>query len=789
MIPNSTAVVADDSSKRIASKIAAASGSGPVRYDPTGGFARQRLAQDRGNRIEMGLVIRSGCGGYDCSVKIGYDSVACMVLSKNVAQAFGVSAGSVPVAGSYVLVLLIGGSRKIGYVIGTIPLSWRVKSNGLDKLLMSASCPNEKFDAYNDVRKSYLPFQGGPKHSDQIFAGSNRPRDINPGESTEVNENRVGVTENMYSVELSGGASYVRVDRMDDEIRMRSTNFQKWTNQEFDWEFNDGGYVSAEGRNYSYQGELLGAEGLKGPGYKKSEDAKDKEPRPRTRWWKGFLGNLFSWFVVRARQTPESDDETLVSVHASQGGNIMVRSTGGISLERYPKIPVPKRLKQPWDPSADKEKDVTHEPFKPFEVDDPHSRGIVESSKVAWEQKTMYQRFDELKKDFEVRDEQDVQPPGDKDRDPKGSEEIKQAEMANRKAGVYVGEDGSVIIRDAWGSEIVMVGGNILLNTAGNIIHTANKDIVSIARQSVVIRGTEAAEMSSEEGDTRIHAKKLVNVCGGTDQSVGGVLIESLGTTVVDAGPKAGRSAILAGVVIKCEEGGVSLDGKNTYVTGLDNVFITGGPNGGTREGNIFIDGKNTIMTGADLVAGIVETSSFLSTKDVSLLVSPGTSFVWGGSAMIMNGDEVPILWDSAGSPPDLSDLKEAWTLLQDSEIIEPYDWDNIVANACFSFRTATQARTNIGIEPWQPNDSFTLYEPYWQVMHDVGDPLAVGSPYHPKAESVHGSKCWPCVGPIDGGVFVTYGYGNIEKGLSKKRDSLDPYVGLIRGSMGEFKT
>lgn len=787
----STEVVVDDSARLVSSKIAAATGSGPVRHDPTGSFARQKCMQERGSRIEVGLVTRSGCGGYDCSVKIGHDSVACMVLSSNPAQVFGVSSGSVPVAGSYVLVLLVGGSKKIGYVIGAIPLSWRLKPNQLESLWTSSTYPNENFDPYWDVSKNNLPYKGGPKHSDQVWSNSNRPRDVHPGEATDVNENRVGVTKNMYGVELSGGASYVRVSRLDDEIRMRSTNFQKWTNHEFDWEFNDGGYISAEGRNYSYQGELLGSVGLQGPSLKKPEDLKDLSPRPRTRWWKGFLGNLFSWFTVRARQTPDGVDETLVSVHASQGGNLMVRSTGGVSLEKYPRIPVPKRLKNPWDPEGDKEKDVKHEPFESFEVEDPHSRGLAEASKMAWEQKTMYQRFDELKKDFEVPNEEDVVPPGNQDLDPQGSEELKQADYMLRKAGVFIGDDGSLILRDAWGSEVVMLGGNVLINTPGNVIMTANKDIVSIARQSVIIRGTEAAEVSSEEGDTRVHAKKLLTMAGGTDGSSGGVLIESLAEGSAVAAPAmAGRGAVIGGVVVRSEKAGVLISGMNAYVNGKDNVFVWGGGDGGTRPGNVFVSGKNTILTGADLCAMIVEESCVVVTDDFSGCMSPGSALVYGGQgAMIINVDQIPILWSGSVEQPDLSDIKEAWDILQSSNIEKPYDWDNVVTNALFSFRTAVQARTNKGIEPWEPNGKFTLYEPYWQVMHDVGDPMAVGSPYHPKAESVHGSKCWPCKGPIDSGDFIKYGNGNIIQGISKPRKQLHNKIDLNKSTMGDFTT
>jgi len=775
----------------LASRIAGSTGVGKVSYDPTGSEGRRFLGKRNSYIVEQGIVIRSGVGGYDCSVKVGMYEVPCNILVSQTSQGFGVSRGEIPVEGTVVFVLMKEGSSACGWIIGSAPRSQHLASNDSDPVSLFENYPTggELENPYLDNSAYYIPYKGS-EYTGRLWSNAERPQDIVPGDSLLINENHCGVTTTLFDVELSGGNSFVRVGRLDDEIKIRSTNFTKWTNHEALSEFNDGGYISSEGRNYSYQGELLGTKGLEGPRYELPKDTEGKEPRPRSRWWKGFLGNIFSWFTVRARETPKTDDETLVSVHGSQGGNIMVRSTGGISLEKYPKIPIPKRLVEPWDPKGDREVETTHEPFRPFKVEDPHSRGIAEASRMAWEQRTMYRRFDELKKDFEVKNEKDVNVPGDQDKDPMGSTEIEQSKYATRKAGVFIGEDGSVIIRDAWGSEITMIGGNVTISTPGNIISTANKDIVSIARNSVVIRGVRAAEMSSDEGDTRVHAKKLLTMAGGSNESPGGVLVESIGSPpAVSAPPEAGSSAFIGGVVLRSKTAGVLISGKNAYVNGEDNVFVWGGPDGSTREGNVFLNGKNTIMTGAKLVAGIVEETTYLATENFAGLLSPNSALVWGGDgAMIINGDQIPILWSGSASPPDMSGIKEIWSILQDSGIEDPYTWDNVCANAVYTFRTAVQAMTNSGIEPWEKNGTFTLYEPYWQIMHDVGDPMAIGNPYTPEPKEVYGTKCWPGKGPITDGNFVKYGDGNIEEGFSKPREALKDSVSLKIDKMSEFK-
>lgn len=778
------------------SMVTAASGFGAPSFDPSGKYARWRMRLPTRNAIDYGLVVRSGPGGYDCSVKVGQYDVPCAVLQRQSSQGFGLSTAELPVEGSTVLVWHRENDWSCGVILGSVPRSRKLTSpEGPIEPTMFAVYPEEDTNAFKQNMAYETPYKGKPTPmSSRLWSNAERFGDVVPGESFSTNENMCGLVETMYDVELTGGASFIRVGRVDDEIRMRSTNFTKWTNHQAVSEFNDGGYVSAEGREYSYQGEYLGDTGLSGPQYEKPEDTEGKEPRPRTRWWKGFLGNLFSWFVVRARKTPEEHDTGLASIHVSQAGNVMARAAGGISLERYDAIPVPKRLKEPWDPEGDKEVDVVHTGIKPFDIEDPHAIGLLKSSKMAWEQKSAYQRFDELEKDFDVQEEADVDKPTDDDDDPTSSNELKLSEYQGRKAGVFIGEDGSVIIRDAWGSEIVMVGGNVLINTPGNVVTTANRSVVSIAGQSVALRGVKSADMSSDEGHVHIHSKRVVEIAGGSDKTNGGVLIESLAkSSGVLAPEEAGDSAVIQGVVIRSEEAGVSLSGKNAYLTGHDNVFVTGGDNGDERDGNVFIDGETVIATGAKTVAMVVKTSACLVSEKSALLGSDeGSALVAGKSAMIINGKQIPMLWISLDEAPDLSQLKDIWDTLQTSDIIQPMDWKNLVENAVFSFRKSSELMVEDGLAPWEPGGGFRMYEPYWQVMKDLKVKTVVSKPVKPEVEEVHGTKCWPGKDAMESGKFVTVSSGDVnvegDEAVSKSRNTLSNVVSVEEKAFTEFQ-
>jgi hypothetical protein len=414
---------------------------------------------------------------------------------------------------------------------------------------------------------------------------------------------------------------------------------------------------------------------------------------------------------------------------------------------------------------------------------------------MAWEQASMYKRFDELKKDFSTQQEGDITGTmSNADGDPPGSSELDLSEYKGRRAGVFVGDDGSLILRDAWGSEVVMLGGNIFLNTPGNVITTANRDIVSIARQSAVIRGVSAAEMSSDESCVRIHAKKLVSIAGGTDTESGGVLIESLArSSSLNAGKKAGDKASIGGVVIRSESAGVAISGKSSYVIGKDRVLVSAGDSDKERNGDVFVSGRTVVSSGKETVVSVCGSTGSYMAEDGYSLVSPGSVVVAGRqSAVIFNDDKVPKDW----APVDVKDLYDVLEVsqgisddMQSSDMLSPFTWRKQVEKAVFSFRSSIEAKTNKGIEPWKPNDAFTLYQPWWQVMVASGDPMASGSPYKPKVGTVHDTACWPYKDSIDSGEFVKVDSpANVEKGYSKSRDGLSDRESMERYGMSEFE-
>ena len=778
------------------SGLACTIGSTRIASDPKGIVGIQKAMSMPEMQIASGIVVRSGVTAYDCAVKVGKEEIACNILTSSISPAFGVASGAIPIEGTYVFVIRDPGNNAKGWVIGQSPLAKNIPTNSKKPYKPYPHYWNEDIIPFLDNAVYNVPFSKSSKYTAKIPAPGNRPADILPGDVVFVNENGCGMFATEYFSEITGGASYVMASRLDDEIRMRSTNMTVWTDHQAKESFNDGGYISEESREYSYQGERLGDKDLKiSPEYKKPWETEDKTPRPRVKSWRGFLGNLFSWFALRPKDPGKPDEglnKGLISVHASQGGNVMVRAAGGVSMEKYDRIPVPERIKKPWDPEGDREKDTEHKPFESFEGNnDPHARALELSDRMAWEQGTMYKRFDELKKDFKAPNENDLESLKDNDEDPMHSTELQHTKNDKRRAGVYIGNDGSVILRDAWGSEIIMVGGNITINTPGSVVTTAHRNAVTFAGKTIALRGMEAVDISADHpslGHVRVQSNNLVEIVGGSDDGGGGVLIESIAEgKMMNAKKDGGDEASIYGVVIRSEKSGVSVAGKDTYITGHKHVFVTGGPDGPERDGDIYIDGKNVVATAKKNFVATSGPSCLFVNKKTALVYGQRTGAVVGRTAMIFNGKKVPAIWVPIKKKPeiDLSDLSE---MLQTSDIIMPYTWDEQVEKALFTFRTSEQGGTMSGVEPWQPNEKFTMYEPHWQIMVSNGG-LVKEKPVDQKYATVHGSKPWPYMPALDEGIVKKLEeFTNIENGYSKKRDELEKTSKISEKPFSEYK-
>ena len=757
--------------------------------DPTSDISggRRNSLSGSGGVVQTGIIIRSGVGGYDCAVRIGGREIGCQIASNIMAPTYGYSMGFVPPEGSRVVVVLPSRSALRGIVVGVIPLGWMVTPNTKKKqkvplLFSRVSAGYSHYGAFSTPVSN-------EKYSSKVTSPNNRPPDVLHGEMVLKNENSCGFFGGVFSGNMSGGGAFIKTSRIDDLVRVRSANYERWSDETSLNEYNDWAYLSSEEMTFSYQGERMGDKGLTTIGPIVGSSVVPVITHPRIKKFSGALASAETKIVERPEQSritkdtrsKKQEDEGVFLSHVGEAGELIYRSAGGLSIERYDRIPSVRRIRKPYDPEGDKE--VKREPIKPFNHDkeDPAFGPLELFDALAWEQKGVYQRFDEQEKDFKTQEEQDIKTPQDSNNDPAGSSSNMQ-QNAKKRCGIYLGQNGGITIRDAWGSEISLVGGNIYLSAPGSIVMTANKSIVSLAKDANVVKSKNIVALESMKY-TEIRGVSYVNIHGGYTGGNGGVLIESFGTVDATNSPKGkghDPSTQIHGITLKSESG-VNFKAAKLRATVDEHIAIGCGKEG-KRDGKI-------LLSSGDFAA-VMEHSAILSTEKSALsvqesnttLVSEGniSLLAKGNIGMIHKTEKalVPIETDSKTKPvdPALNKIKTKYNELDPKEIVKPYTWNDYKEKICSQLGKSTQYKSNSSLD--LKGGKFRMYSPYWHTMKNDGNEFVKSASPEPWPEyryPVYDNMAWPGKESWDGGEFVV-----LEKSVnlvgghySKKRDAL----------------
>lgn len=769
--------------------------------DPTSDIpvGRRNALSGSGGIVQTGVVIRSGVGSYDCAVRIGGREIGCQISSGIMSPTYGYSLGFIPPEGSRVVVVLPSRSALRGIVVGFIPLGWMVTpgkkgKDGAPLLYSRASAGYSHYGAFTN------PISDA-KYSSKVSSPNNRPPDVLHGEVLLQNEHSCGFFGGVLSGNLLGSGAFFRASKIDGMARIRSANYERWSDGTTEADYNDLAYISEERQFFSYQGERLGDSGLVSSS-PLSADNLPVIPHPRIKEFIGALASVETKIVERpdtARIAASGrdgvpKDEGVLSSHVGEAGEVLFRSAGGLSIERYDRIPSIRRIRKPYDPEGDR--DVVRHPITPFLHDsDPGCRPLELFDAIAWRQKAVYQRFDEQEKDFRTQEEKDIGTPRNGNTDPSGSWSDMEASKG-RRCGIYLEQNGGITIRDAWGSEISLVGGNIYISTPGSIISTANKSVVSMANDTNVMKSKGIAAVESLKY-AEIRGASYVNVQGGYSGGDGGVLIESFGkddATVSREGSGHGEGTRIRGITLKSGSG-VNVKAANLRAT-VDESVVVGCGEDGARTGKVIVT-CGEILAAVDESATVAAKSASVSVgyDKVSAYSEGGTSILSkGGVQLVRDGDMVisgiTTKVEEASSNTDSLARRttDVYEYLNPKSVLEPYSWDGFRKNVCSQLGTSEQYGATGRIN--QSIGKFRLYQPYWQVMKEAGSDLLSGSDPEEWPEEkypVYGNYAWPGMKAWDDGELVTLKKSvNLDGGYSKRRDELSDEVKLDIVSFGD---
>lgn len=732
-------------------------------------------ASESGAQLGVGRVVRTGVGTYGLLVDVpGRGETKCICAQRLQGSPFGYSDTDLPIEGSDVLVVVGADTLDIGYVIGTVD---RPDPNSADESLPQLAVSEVPDSPSRDTERIYTE-AGANEKARGIERSRHRPADVFPGEFVRVNELGVGVDCDTLSARLRGGTARVTASFADGTVEIVSRNFRSYDGGGFETLVVDSGLSTRESAFSPYFGERRGGTGRKAPRKTRNRES-DDDSRPvgryRVRTYEGYLGGMFSRFLSRPEGcTDEVSDETglrtdadkepkdvgLMQLSVNDSGRLMFRSAGGFALERSDMIPVPVRVRGASDPEGMDPEDIDFKDELPFDVPvdgdgnrSPHYAILALADRQAYEYRQTYERFLEFttdsagsgedgegsggsgsgKSDFYVRDEDEIYEGDEMPRDDVGIPGRKVARddlehNTGRRASLLFPPDGSIVMRDAWGSEVVFSGGNITFNTPGSILLCPGRSVIGLAGDDIVLKARNSVDVHATTHDVSIVGTRAVKVVGGSDESTngGGVLIESLSNAVdMDPGAGSGEEAVFTGVTIRAPNSHVTAMGFRATVGANEELrIVTGKGTSAEREGRVVVSTGQFGVSASDGATIATKAGGLIATQDSVLLA--------GGSVAVAAKDSVMFATSSQVGVPIWLDCKFDFAttyvkFLSDYCTREQADSRNVplkmggIEDLLFTYRTSKQCGTLKGLELTDTAEQFTLYQPFWTIMADLG--------------------------------------------------------------------
>jgi hypothetical protein len=508
----------------------------------------------------------------------------------------------------------------------------------------------------------------------------------------------------------------------------------------------------------------------------------------------GHLG-LMQMFVCKPEQgdetySNESNHQGLLHVNIAENGSFGGTSAAGMALTRDDIIPIPKKLKEPWDPEGDKAEDGSiNENKEPYMMPPAFKGGthLVVRDMTAWARRNSYQRFDERDKDWHTPEADDLNTPDDiydKTSDGKTSTEEFQ-DKTDRRAGVYVNPDGSVTIMDAAGSQIVLDGkGGILIGGAGNTTLMPGGSAVIFGGDDAVIRAKNSVDITSTDKDVRLKAEKNLHA-----YSNGGILLESAAEQVGHgfSSGQEGEDVNSSGIVLKAEKSSVFVWGKEVILSGIEKMAIEAiqGASQGVR-----IVGDIIRSVGNEIISATGNAIMRLGNGQASIHAS-GSATIGGESGLLLgDGGELWIPLTKDGSDVVTPQLVSISEQQKSREYDGRASWlgtfeEGERGDILFTFRNSAQYATN----------DFELYQLSWQILIDK-QPLALSDAGLTSSDSwqeieVNGTMPFPGKDKFSSNVYIVLSSGEVnvdENGKMKNRDGMQNQPQFDRTSLNEYK-
>ena len=788
-----------------------------------------QMNDERDRKLASGKILMYNPNTHTAAVDVytANEVWTCSFIDELASTCFGYSQSNPPREGDIVAVVQDNPCTNSGVIVGRMPVEWDFTKgdifNDPEKYLRCSwlldtifndgggSGPPGKTNSHKVM--SYLTPLTKINEPTTHFRLTHRPTDVVSGEMAELNQHNCGIRGGAMSCTLFGGGASVRTSVLTNGIRETCENYQRFSMSGTTHEFHNGRYLSEERDVACFQEERLGWHSPESGGGMSSqvwtEDSEAPQSwqqkknlmqtmRARFKEYSGYFGHLMARYFLRPDPNDsklrvmdeelEPKEEGVTRETVDPSGQYRLSAAGMLTIERTGRIPIPVRKALPTDLDHDIDNPEVLKPFEHKEGN-PTIRQLELFDRQAYDLKTQYARVDGLgakKPDHYVPQEEELKPLKDP-YDPKydGNRTVYLEKYDKRRAGMYIGEDGSVFIRDAWGSEIAMVGGNVSISCPGNVQVLPGESALVLGGDDVVIKAQNSVDVHASEHDIRLSAARNMEIVGGADERShqGGVVIQSNceATGPWDGTESKGEGTFVNGVAIKSKNGNVVIDGNRDIIRSKESTHIVSGDE--DVDGTLYMSAKHSRQYSKDMI--LVSDESAVNIGSKSVTIASGNIGLYGKSGLSMTrGSKAPaIMWmDIDGNPAEeiLSDMEDIIDFMKDEVKVSAGYGREMLLKMIFGFRTSEQCDT---MQSWEIGGSgpFALYEPAWVQIHKLYDTLKNGGVYtkvYKEDGEWDNGKPWPGKEAEDSAQYVEISglepKNIVNGGYNRRRDSVE---------------
>ncbi len=367
----------------------------------------------------------------------------------------------------------------------------------------------------------------------------------------------------------------------------------------------------------------------------------DQQAFYRLEEYRGYLGQAFMRQVVvpppgvERQQYSGNSGIGVFREQISLDGGWAVASAHSLSLSKRLIIPIPKRLRTPEDPEGDDIGDEENPGEYKFagvvgEGDEHVVKGgltvdvtdgrlnaaaLSDWAAYVYNWKGLHP-FHYHEKDFSIPSGSELEPftrlqaPIDFSRlssgqrlEPPEPIQLKvdhrynEVDYFETSACYTILPDGSVVIRDGYGSQIMMTGGDIDISAPGNITLRSGRSVVTMAGQDAILKARKSVDISATENDVRLKAEHNMDLLAGNNDNTGRLLLDCQSSGDVNhVSGVEGEEVSQNGLILKAH--------KSTVAVLAGNVFMK--TNQDYMSGEIIID-ANAGKSGISMIGREVD--------------------------------------------------------------------------------------------------------------------------------------------------------------------------------------